>query len=315
MSARQPGRNGQLSIDLTPASPGSIQDRAIALSVTLRRFGNSRKLSTDAVEVDADKSLIGVRKRLLEGAALKAISGLDSSILAAVYNRSLPSMFKDGIYLVPTDLVNELDAKLEELKAERERLVENFAEAYPYLIEEAAARLRSVFDPRDYPSAEQVRESFSMEWYYVDLGAPRALQGVSRQLFNKEAAKQAALWDDAMQEIRQVLRLQLQGMVDHMVDRLSGRTEEGKPKVFRDTLTERLNDFLSTFSPRNLTDDEELQALVGKARDLMAGVSPDLLRRSEAVRDTVAQGFGSIKTELDQMMVDKPKRAIRFEDE
>ncbi len=297
-------------------SPGSeMMDRAICLSLRLRRFGNSRKLSSEAVEVDADKRLIGVRKRLLEGDELRAITRMDSSILGYVYSRSLPSVFRDGIYLVPVELVQEVDEKLSEMAREREALVEAFCSVYPSLIEDAASRLRSVFDPRDYPSVETIRETFGFEWLYVDLGVPSGLKGVSRSLWLKESEKQKKLWEEAMGEVRQVLRAQLQALVEHMVDRLSGKNEDGKPRIFRDSLVRNMEDFLATFDARNITDDADLKGLVEKARRLMQGVGPALLREAPTVRETVAQGFERLQTAMDGMMIERPSRAIRFDDE
>jgi len=297
------------------SSGSSMMDRAICLSVRLRRFGNSRKLSSEAVQVDADKRLIGVRKRLLEGDELRAITRMDSSILGYVYSRSLPSVFRDGIYLVPIELVQEMDEKLSEMAREREALVEAFCAVYPALIEDAASRLRSVFDPRDYPSVEAIRETFGFEWLYVDLGVPTGLKSVSRSLWAKESEKQKKLWDEAMSEVRQVLRAQMAGLVEHMTDRLSGKNEDGKPRIFRDSLVRNLEDFLATFDARNITDDADLKALVERARQVMQGVDPALLREAPDVRQVVAQGFERIQQAMDGMMVERPSRAIRFEDE
>jgi hypothetical protein len=297
-------------------SPGSeMMDRAICLSVRLRRFGNSRKLSSETVEVDADKRLIGVRKQLLEGDELRAITRMDSSILSYVYSRSLPSVFRDGVYLVPTDLIEEVDGKLSEMAREREALVEAFCGVYPTLIEDAASRLRSVFDPRDYPSVESIRDTFGFEWMYLDLSVPSGLKGISRGLWLRESAKQKQLWEDAMTEVRQVLRAQMAALVDHMVDRLSGKSEGGKPRIFRDSLVRNMEDFLSVFDARNITDDADLQALVEKARQVMQGVDPALLREAPTVRAVVARGFERIQSAMDGMMVERPSRAIRFEDE
>jgi hypothetical protein len=102
-------------------------------------------------------------------------------------------------------------------------------------------------------------------------------------------------------------------MVSHLVDRLSSK-EDGKKKIFRDTVMDPINEFIRTFPARNLTDDAELQELVNQTKQLVGGVNPENLRNNEGLRDTVQTGFTEIKSKLDTMIVKMPKRAIRFED-
>ncbi len=48
-------------------------------------------------------------------------------------------------------LIETVDAKLHEFEAKREDPVEAFLAAYPRLCAEAAGRLRTLYNPLDYP--------------------------------------------------------------------------------------------------------------------------------------------------------------------
>jgi hypothetical protein len=74
-------------------------------------------------------------------------------------------------------------------------------------------------------------------------------------------------------------------------------------------------DFLGTFDFRNVTDDAELKSLVEKARETLAGVSADDLRTTVGVRAKVQQGMADLAAELDTMIVKKPGRKFRFNEE
>jgi hypothetical protein len=74
-------------------------------------------------------------------------------------------------------------------------------------------------------------------------------------------------------------------------------------------------DFLGTFDFRNVTDDAELKALVEKARETLAGVSADDLRTTAGVRAKVQLGMADLAAELDTMIVKKPGRKFRFNEE
>lgn len=310
-------RNGSKPVPTTdqetPAT--DITERAVSLAVRVRRFGNVRKLSTEAVEVDADKAMLGAHKKLVDSPELKAVAKLDSQILEFVYSRSLPSLFKQGVYLVPIALVEELDARLETLRIQRADLVDAFCRAYPRLIEEAAGRLRAVFASGDYPPVEVIRQSFSLSWQYVNLGVPGSLQGVSRELFRKEQLKAQEQWEETLTEVRTLLRVQMQELVGRIAERLTGTGPDGKPRIFRDSMVSNLTDFLGVFDARNLSDDQELRQVVDLARRLITGVEPDTLRQSQTFRQIIGSGFTTLKEQLDGMMVDRPARLISFSDD
>jgi hypothetical protein len=302
-------RNGAVS-----TSPG-LFEKAVCLVLSLRKPGNRRKLPASLVEVDADKELISAQKTLLASEHLKAIAHYDGEIRRYLYSRCLPSLFMAGVYLVPIALVEEVEAKLATFAGTRGHLVDAFIEAYPRLVESARTRLRSAFNEKDYPSADHVRLSFKMEWRYVAFSVPGTLQTISSELFRKEQEKASLQWQEAMEEIRALLRTHLSEMVNHLVDRLRQPTEGGKPKVFKNTLVTNLTSFLDTFDARNLTDDTELAEVVTRARSLLGGIDAQTLRTSDALRSSLCTGFSELKSTLDALVIARPMRAFSFEEE
>lgn len=297
-----------------PAANDSITamlQRSVLFNVTVGKFGNTKKVNSGLVEVDADKSLIQVNKSLLDSPEAKAINSLDSDIRQYLYSRSLPSPFRNGLYMMPIALVSEVEEQMGNFQTRRLALVDQFISAYDERVADARDRLRSTFNPSDYPPMDVVRRQFTLDWAYLSLTAPANLPP---SLFQREQEKIASQWQDALSEARGVLRTAMAEMVKHAAERLSGG-QDGKPKVFRNTLLENLNDFLGTFDARNLTDDGELSAMVAKAKQLVEGVDPDTLRKDETVRERVAAGFQEIESQLNGMMVSKPKRAFFQDDE
>ena len=115
-------------------------------------------------------------------------------------------------------------------------------------------------------------------------------------------------------QIQQVLRTAMGELVKHMRDRLKDGPE-GKPLRFKETTVSNLVEFLGTFDFRNVTDDAELKGLVEKARAMLVGVSADDLRTTSGVRAKVQQGMADLAAELDTMIVKKPGRKFRFNEE
>lgn len=291
-----------------------IWDRAVCINISFERFGTTKKVNGALVEVDADKELIRTSKTLLQCDQLKAICQLDTSARGYLKSRCLPSPFRSGIYLLPVDLLQEVEYRLRAFKTEREGLVSEFAAAYELLVEDARTRLRALFDDSDYPSTDALARSFGMSWNYVTFGVPGQLRRISKELFARESAKAAAQWTEALSDVQRLLRVSMTELVDHMVDRLTP-DKRGKRKVFRDSIVGNVRDFLSVFDARNITDDTELRALVERARGLLTNVNAADLRKSNDVRSAVRDGFAAIRDQLDTMVTDRPIRPITFEDE
>ena len=97
--------------------------------------------------------------------------------------------------------------------------------------------------------------------------------------------------------------------MSHLTERLSG-SEDGKPKVFRDSAVENLSEFFSRFSQLNVRSNVDLDNLVEQARRLLRGVAPQQLRDNAARRQQVASQLAGVQASLDGLMVDRPRRSI-----
>jgi hypothetical protein len=296
-----------------PTSSHGVFDRAVVLSLTIACLGTRRKVPATSVQVDADKDMLHVSKAILESDELDAIKTLDGEMRTWLGKRALPSPFRRGTFLIPLDLVEQVDGKIVEYQEKRRFLTDAFLAVYDKSVEDAKRRLNGLFDAADYPRADKVRASFCVGVQYLAFGVPEKLEGIRKDLFEREKAKAEAQWKDAADEVRQALRAMLAELVDHMVERLHGNGD-GKPKVFRDSLVENLSEYLELFDPRNITDDTQLAQLVERCRHTLDGVDADALRASDAIRTKVRLGMTQVQAVLDTMVVDRPARRILLED-
>jgi hypothetical protein len=98
-----------------------------------------------------------------------------------------------------------------------------------------------------------------------------------------------------------------------MADRLAPG-EDGKPKIFRDTLVSNLQEWLDVFDKRALTDDQELIDYVKKARAMVSGIKPETVRESESLKAELASEMKNLTANLDKAIVERPGRMIQLED-
>lgn len=290
----------------------NLAKETVCLTVSFGLLGNSRKVSNSAVDVDADKSLIRVHKQLLDSPELDAIRKSDGEMRRKLYDLCLP--FDVGIYLLPNALISTVVSDLRKFKAQRAIQVERFITAYESLRNDARIRLRSLYNPKDYPAPEIVRNRFYCDWEFISFGTPDSLESISKDLFEEEKQKQVSKWQSASDEITAVMRQTLADLVSHLKDKLTP-AEDGKPKVLRETAVTNLTDFLKTFDLRNVTNDAELAELAANCRKILSGRSADMFRESDNLRRSVSADLAEIKTNLDALVADKPSRKFRFEED
>lgn len=294
----------------------NIAERTVCLQLSIGRPGTRAKVDPDLFETDADMSMLHISKDIFDSTELQNVRRLDGQARAYIRSIALPSpLLRGGVHLVPIELVPEIDKKLEEYHEKRRDLVKLFLKAYRAkdgLVAQAKKRLKDLFDEDDYPSAARLENAFTWSHIYISFDTPSNLKGVSKAFFEREKKKAESRWAQAADEVQLLLRAEMKSLVDKMVDKLT--PEEGKRKAFRGANVDNLADFLTKFDFRNVTDDDELSKLVKQTRALLKGVDVETIRKEEAVRESVRKGFDELKTKLDGLAGERPKRRIRFED-
>jgi hypothetical protein len=185
--------------------------------------------------------------------------------------------------------------------------------AYPRVCREAAVRLRTLYNPADYPPVHEVRACFTLSWQYISYGVPDQLGEISARIFETEREKAAEAMSQACDEIQRVMRASLLEMVNHLRDRLADQPG-GKPQRLRESTVQKLRDFLATFNLRNVVDDQELKEQVDKARALLEGVSTDALRNMPLIRAQVREGMADLAAQMDVPAGDRVSRKFRFDE-
>jgi hypothetical protein len=282
----------------------------VNLKLRFGLLGNSRKVNTAQVTVDADKDQIRVSKHLLESKELDAIRQADGAVRRELDNYCLPG-FDIGLRLLPWPAVEQVTKRLKQYAIDRERLVDAFIEAYPALCQEAAASLRSLYNAKDYPPADYVRSKFHFSYQYLSFGTPQGLEDVNREIFAEEREKAATVLRDATTEARDFMRATVAEMVTHLRDRLTPGAD-GKPKRLHATAVSNLQQFLDTFNIRNVSNDRELAAEIDKMRGLLQGTDAEELRKDGDWRATVSTKLAEIETSLSGMVENRPGRKYRF---
>ena len=300
---RQTTRENTLGVDLL--------NRASLFALNMKSWGGAAKADLSKIDTNADKEWLRMRKTLLESEEFHRIKQHQAMTRQWCVNRSMPSFLRVGIYFVALTEVERyeqyLAAAVRELRTD---LVPRFIEVYPGQREAAKASLKKLFNIDDYPTTEDMGTRFDIEWNWIYFGLPDNLPSIVRE---REAEKLKKAYADAQVQIVAALRTGFAELVSHAVEKL--KVEPGKkPPVFKETLVTNIAEFCETFSARNIMQDEELSALVTRARDIVRDVKADDLRQYENEREKIAAAFADIKGTMDTMVVTPKGRKFHFDE-
>lgn len=296
------------------ADAATLTAKTVCLSVKGGLFGNSKQASLAGIEVDSDKTLLRLSKQLLASPELQAVSLHDGATGRILRSIGFPSMFRSGIYLISVAEVESTEAMLQDRATERAALVKAAVDSYPQRLKETIARLKDMSNLSDYPSQDRFAEFFYFEWSWIVWDTPTRLKAISADLFERERQKAQDSLAGVAEQCRQAMRAGLAKLVDHLTDRITPG-DDGKPKRLDSRVIKNLNEFLTTFSLKDVTDDTALATLVEKARLVMEGVDTSVLKSDELIRTRVAAELTELSTALEPLIIDKGTRAISFDEE
>lgn len=264
-----------------------VQNKCVILSVEFSKVGTNRRVDSNKIEVDADKNRYHAIKSILESKNVDQIDKIWGQAYGWLMKKCLPAPMRKGLHLLPVDFISEVYAKMDGYRTEAKPFVTALCDELPQLKDQDRAALRDLFDESDYPTTSEIYAAYTIELDFLDL---RVSDKLPNEIYKSEVNKDAERWDESAKNVRQFLRETLAVMLNRFVDRLGVETEgkrKGKPKIFKDSLLVNIEQFLTDFDARNVTEDAELTAIVEKARNLLSTVDAETLRENDKLRKKV----------------------------
>ena len=256
----------------------------------------------------AEGQFLSAGKKLLDTShpAYKAVTAVRGRIAALFRGMSLPYP-EPGVRLIRQDDIQTVDVQMTTLKAELAEAVADLDRHYTELKRSARNRLGSLYNEADYPAS--LRNMFDVNWDFPSVEPPDYLQQLNPQLYRQECERVAARFDEAVKLAEDAFLAELAKLISHLTERLSG-TEDGKPKVFRDTAVENLAEFFNRFRHLSIGSSQQLDLLVDQVQGIVRGVKPQDLRDQAGLRQLVATELSAVQATLDGLLVDRPRRNI-----
>jgi hypothetical protein len=292
----------------SPSQRLRLTTAAVRLSISwlgVRKTLTTEQKAQAADTFGAEGQFLSAGKKLLDTKhpAFKAVTSVRSQIVSLWKATSLPFP-EPGIRLIRQDQIETFDARLTELRQELHDAVRQLDEHYSELKSAARRRLGSLYNESDYPATLQ--GLFDVTWDFPSLEVPDYLRQLKPDLYQAECERVAARFDEAVQLAEQAFVEELQKLVAHLVERLSGQADR-RPKVFRNSAVENLTEFFDRFRQLNVRSNEQLDELVDQCQQVVTGVEPQSLRDNQVLRQSVASELSQVQTVLDDLLVDRPR--------
>lgn len=279
----------------------------------VRKALSREQLRKAAQEFHADAKVLSAAKKLIDtrDPAYRKVVSVRSA--AGSYWKSITAPYPEpGTRLIRKSAVAAFTQRMERFHAELIQAAAELHQKYDELRERARVQLGELFNESDYPS--RLDDAFDLEWDFPSVEPPSWLKDVHPELYEQECNRIRARFEEAVKLTEEALAKQLAELVAHLAERLKGDAD-GKPKVFRDTAVKNLQEFFEQFRAIDTGSNGKLQELVNQAQQIVGGVTADDLRGSDDARTRVAVGLAEIQQQMDQLMINRPRRAISLEEE
>jgi hypothetical protein len=214
---------------------------------------------------------------------------------------------QEGVRLIRQLDVGAFEDRMREYKEQLAAAAAVLQLEYETLKNAAREKLGDLYNPTDYP--ETLEGVFDIKWEYPSVEPPNYLMTFDPNLYAQEQRRVQGRFEAAVVMAEEAFAERLQELIAHLVERLTDEPD-GTKKSFRASAIENFKEFYESFQHMNVRSNAELEGLIRQANNLVSGVDVGELRKSNELRQTLSQQMTEVKTALDSMITNAPRRRV-----
>lgn len=262
----------------------TIQTRAVLVSLRLTgwtaRTGDEAATQDVIARASAASGVARVMKQLVAKTEVSTLQKNTTRVRRAHYELTLP-WDDGGKRLLPIDLHDRYQKTMDELIDKRARSLKRFLSRYTQAKEKAREELGKLYDEDDYPTREEIQDKFQAVYEFTPVPSSGHFiadmaDADAKKIKDSIDAGVKARVDGAVTDVYRRLGEAIQNVAEKLAP-----DDEGKPKIFRDSLLTNLKDLLDLMGPLNVAKDPALELLRDKVRGYIDGVEADDIRANE----------------------------------
>jgi len=263
----------------------------------------------------ASSDMTPVSRRIFTQEALQKIKTVADAARRFYVEQTLPWLNTGTGRILPSENFFPVSAGFKNYKQEFEDSVDEFVANRDQHVAEAKRLLGDLFNPAEYPTAEQLRRAFSFDVgfsplpegkdFRIDLG-----DAMTRSIQDDIEARLSVATEQAMRDLWE----RVHECVSHIVERLNAyqpgvrankaKGEEGQKAegTFRDSLIDNMRGLVDLLPRLNMTGDAHLAAMTERLRAELCTEDADTLRKNDTVRSDVAKRAEAILADVSEFL-------------
>ena len=292
-----------LAIDLSNFNVAKLSSSALIVNVSISVWTGrklDKRVSEEVDQQNSTKTRAGnYHKNLLAGSGkLLDITKVANAIRSWMYTVTQP-WGDNGDRVLNMSHFAEFKDRLADYETQFATSVNSFLNDYDTLVAAAAFQLGDLFNREDYPTRETIESKFGFRYSMIPL--PQA--GDFRVDIGEEGLKQL------QDQYEGVLKTRIEGAMTEAWERLHdclsrmserlADSEDGKRKIFRDSLVENAIEICGLLKSFNITNDTRMDEMRKQLEDAMRGVDADSLRDSDSLREQTKRKVDNILSKFD----------------
>ncbi|NDC55289.1 MAG: hypothetical protein EBZ69_00380 [Alphaproteobacteria bacterium] len=294
-------------------SAAELRQTMGAVKLSFSWLGTQRKLSDTQTKQAADTfhaatDLVTASKRLIDtkNATYRTLTALKSQ--ASGYWRSMTLPYpQDGIRLIKQSDIAAFEEKMREFKEQLAAAAANLQLEYESIKEAAREKLGDLFNSADYPPT--LEGVFDIKWEYPPVEPPNYLMTFNPELYQQEQSRIQQRFEAAVIMAEDAFAEQLQEMISHLIERLTDEPD-GTKKTFKASAIENFKEFYENFQNMNVRSNAQLEGLIRQANELVSGIDVKDLRKNNNLRQSLTQQMSGVKSALDSLITNAPRRRV-----
>lgn len=287
------------------ASPLSRKATLIGVDISQWSARKLDKRVTEKInrEHGASEDAGRYNKLLIEAKRLEAINSLVAQARRLHYSMT-KAWCDEGLRILPNVLHEKFADEFRKLQREFDQAADDFCRDYPQFVQERKRALNGLFDAKDYPEHDTIRDKFKLGVktfpvpdaadFRSDVLDADTIEDIKREI----AETSDKVLTDAMKDSAE----QITKVVGHMAEKLkaykggetSKKTGKKERSFFFPSLVDNVRELADLLPAFNLTNDPAFAKIADRIKRELCTEDADTLRKNDEARAVVQKSADDI---------------------
>lgn len=204
----------------------------------------------------------------------------------AYYRQHTRPFGDDGVRLLPVTRTFEYTKEMGKFKREFDNALKITADNWDAIVEKQRERLQHLFNPKNYPAADEVRTKYRMEWSILPVpewsnasDQNHVLMQIDKDLANDIREQVKEDQTRILYETQDTLWERLMVVVGKVAERYMNP----RAQIYRSSLV-NIEKTVEIVQDLNFTDDPDIPAICREIKDTLFGWTPKQIRKDQDLR-------------------------------